>query len=138
MRLLRRRRERRYRTSAIAHDAHGLLVPIEIRPYVSTALPQVKTVPFTVKSIMSTDEFERGFRDARKGRPFDWRIGGDDIDAASDYERGRLLAHLAPLDMPLWINGSEGRSARLEQARPSVVLEHMVVALFLESAGKRV
>ena len=68
-------------------------------------LPQVKTVPFTVKSIMSTDEFERGFRDARKGRPFDWRIGGDDIDAAWDYERGRLLAHLAPLDMPLWING---------------------------------
>ena len=68
-------------------------------------LPQVKTGPFTVKSIMGTDEFERGFGDARKGRPFDWRIGGDDIDAAWDYERGRLLAHLAPLDMPLWING---------------------------------
>ena len=66
-------------------------------------LPQLKTVPF--KSIMSTDEFERGFRDARKGGPFDWRIGGDDIDAAWDYERGRLLAHLVPLDMPLWING---------------------------------
>jgi hypothetical protein len=32
-------------------------------------LPQLKTVPF--KSIMSTDEFERGFRDARKGGPFD-------------------------------------------------------------------
>jgi hypothetical protein len=59
-------------------------------------LKQVETVPVTVKSIMSTHEFERGFRDARKGRPFDWRIGGDDTNAAWDYERGRLLACQAP------------------------------------------
>jgi hypothetical protein len=70
-----------------------------------TKQEQVETRPVTVQSIMKTDEFERGFRDARKGKPFDWRIGGDDIDAAWDYERGRLLAYLAPLDMPLRING---------------------------------
>ena len=37
MRLL-RRREHGDRTSAIAHAAHWLLVPIEIRPHVGTAL----------------------------------------------------------------------------------------------------
>jgi hypothetical protein len=49
-------------------------------------------------------EFARGFKDARAGIPFDWRIGGDDIDAAWDYERGRHFAFIAPLDMPLHIN----------------------------------
>jgi hypothetical protein len=66
-------------------------------------LQQVETVPVTVKRIMSTREFARGFSDVRKGRPLDWRIGGDDTNAAWGYERGRLLAFIAPLDWPLWI-----------------------------------
>ena len=48
---------------------------------------------------MRSVDFERGFDDARKGIPFDWRIND------WDYERGRQLAHIAPLDMPLWIGG---------------------------------
>jgi hypothetical protein len=67
-------------------------------------MTQVKTVPITVKRIMSTREFARGFGDARKGVPFDWRIGTEN-GGEWGYERGRLLAHIAPLDMPLWING---------------------------------
>ena len=44
---------------------------------------------------MASSEFRLGFQEARNGIPFDWRNG------AWEYERGRLFAHLAPLNMPL-------------------------------------
>lgn len=62
-------------------------------------MKQVRTVRTTIAAIMRTPAFRRGFEDARAGGAFDWRI--DDWD----YERGRLFAHIAPLDMPLWIGG---------------------------------
>jgi hypothetical protein len=63
-----------------------------------TEVEQVKTVRCTTEDIMNDPDFWRGFEDARKGRSFDWRI-----DEWS-YERGRLFAYIAPLDMPLWID----------------------------------
>ena len=44
---------------------------------------------------MRSPEFKHGFQDARNGIPFDWR------NIHWDYERGRLFAYVAPLDMPL-------------------------------------
>jgi hypothetical protein len=60
---------------------------------------QVRTNRTTFASIMASPEFARGLDDARNGVAFDWRI---DTWA---YERGRLFGHIAPLDMPLRING---------------------------------
>jgi hypothetical protein len=48
---------------------------------------------------MRSPAFERGFEDARRGVAFDWRV--DDWQ----YERGRLLAHLAPRDLALFLDG---------------------------------
>jgi hypothetical protein len=53
--------------------------------------------------IMGSPDFTRGFEDARNGVPFDWRIGSGDVDGAWAYERGRLLGHIAPLNLPLRI-----------------------------------
>jgi hypothetical protein len=58
---------------------------------------QIPTIATTTEEIMRSPAFERGFDDVRNGVPFDWRI--DDWA----YERGRLLARIAPLTMPLWI-----------------------------------
>jgi hypothetical protein len=69
---------------------------------------QVFTVGATITEIMSTEEFARGFEDARAGKPFDWAVGlkhGSQTNGAWDYERGRLFAHIAPLTMPLRIKG---------------------------------
>jgi len=68
---------------------------------------QVPTVLVSIRSIMESREFARGFEDARRGIPFDWRIGADatDANASWHYERGRLFAHIAPLNMPLRISG---------------------------------
>jgi hypothetical protein len=63
---------------------------------------QVPTKPVSTARIMGTPEFARGFEDARMGVPFDWRFGPN-TDGAWDYERGRLFAHIAPLNMPLRI-----------------------------------
>jgi hypothetical protein len=60
---------------------------------------QVPTIITTAESIMASPEFARGLDDARKGAPLDWRNGG------WNYERGRLFAHIAPLGMPLRIDG---------------------------------
>jgi hypothetical protein len=46
---------------------------------------------------MGSPWFERGLCDARAGIAFDWRID------SWEYERGRLFAHIAPLNMPLRI-----------------------------------
>jgi hypothetical protein len=71
-----------------------------------TKIPeQVWTIPVPVTVIMRSPHFERGFNDARKGLPFDWRVGGADGDDTWSYERGRLFAHIAPLNMPLRIKG---------------------------------
>jgi hypothetical protein len=69
---------------------------------------QVPTKRTTMATIMGRPEFAKGFEDARKGVPFDWRIGGDpkNTNGAWSYERGRLLAHIAPLSMPLYIGSS--------------------------------
>jgi hypothetical protein len=60
---------------------------------------QVKTRRTTVRAVMSTPEFERGFEDVRRGVPFDWR------NDEWGYERGRHFACIAPLSMPLRIAG---------------------------------
>jgi hypothetical protein len=65
---------------------------------------QICTYRTTTAAIMSLPAFKRGFEDARAGIPFDWRVGADD-GSAWGYERGRLFAHIAPLDMPLWVGG---------------------------------
>lgn len=65
---------------------------------------QVKTIGVTLAQIMGSPAFERGFNDARKGIPFDWRVGSRTNDAWN-YERGRHFAYIAPLDMPLRIGG---------------------------------
>ena len=64
---------------------------------------QVPTRRTTTARIMGSPEFARGFQDARGGAPFDWRVGSEQPNAngAWAYERGRLLAHIAPLSMPL-------------------------------------
>jgi hypothetical protein len=52
---------------------------------------------------MSNPQFTRGVKHVRTGQPFDSFVketGGDD---AWCYERGRLWARLAPVDMPLFI-----------------------------------
>jgi hypothetical protein len=64
---------------------------------------QVPTVRVPITTFMRTPEFARGFADVRAGIPLDWRVGSTDPDAAWAYERGRLLAHIAPLNMPLRI-----------------------------------
>ena len=60
---------------------------------------QVRTVSVTVEKIMRDPEFRRGVDAARRGLPFDWRVD------SWNYERGRLFAHIAPLDMPLHLGG---------------------------------
>jgi len=60
---------------------------------------QVPTKGTTTERMMASPEFARGLDDARKGVPFDWRNGD------WEYERGRLFAYIAPLDMPLRIGG---------------------------------
>src|SRR5262245_11315655 len=68
---------------------------------------QLHTARATLVSIMRTRAFRRGFDEARKGVAFDWRVGGNNTNAneAWHYERGRLFAHIAPLDMALCTNG---------------------------------
>jgi hypothetical protein len=68
---------------------------------------QVETSRTMTQRIMEHPNFERGLNDARRGQPFDWRID-DDYCA---YERGRQFANLAPINMPLRINGELNRKA---------------------------
>jgi hypothetical protein len=71
---------------------------------VSIIEEQVPTKRVSIRSIMSSPSFARGFNDVRAGVPFDWRYGaGPNARASWDYERGRLLAHIAPINMPLRI-----------------------------------
>jgi hypothetical protein len=58
---------------------------------------QVPTIRVTTAQIMSSPSFALGLSDARRGIPFDWRVN------SWEYERGRLFAFVAPLDLPLRI-----------------------------------
>ena len=56
---------------------------------------QARTHTVTLRSIVASREFARGFDEVRNNLPFnpdngDW-----------DYERGRCFGFIAPLDMPL-------------------------------------
>jgi AAA domain len=53
----------------------------------------------SLQAVIRSPEFTRGFLDARQRVAFDWRVGADDNRAWS-YERGRVFAHIAPLDRP--------------------------------------
>jgi hypothetical protein len=63
---------------------------------------QVPTYGVTIEWIMSTAAFRRGVADRRAGRPMTYR-GNDELHW--EYERGRLWASLAPVEMPLRIGG---------------------------------
>jgi hypothetical protein len=66
---------------------------------------QIRVRLTTAAAIMATPEFQLGLEHARAGTAFDWGIGGSDINRAWNFERGRLFAGIAPLDMPLRIRG---------------------------------
>jgi hypothetical protein len=68
-------------------------------------MTQIPTRRITIRVIMSSPAFKRGLDDARNGVAFDWRVGCQDGDSAWSYERGRLFGFIAPLDMPLRIDG---------------------------------
>jgi hypothetical protein len=59
------------------------------------ALTQADTFPKTIRQIVASREFARGFDEVRKGLPFD--ANNDEWD----YERGRCFGFIAPLDMRL-------------------------------------
>jgi hypothetical protein len=71
------------------------------------AFKQVPVIDVPVNVIMRSAYFERGFHEARRGEPFDWRVGDAEADSnnAWNYERGRCFAFIAPLNMPLRIKG---------------------------------
>jgi hypothetical protein len=64
---------------------------------------QVPVVRCTTASIMRSAEFRRGFDQVRAGGSpeFDWGRSHD----MWHYERGRLFACVAPVSMPLRIDG---------------------------------
>lgn len=64
---------------------------------------QASTHPVSIKTIMGNAAFRQGFNDKRVGRTprFDDDWGLHDWE----YERGRLFACLAPVALPLRING---------------------------------
>jgi hypothetical protein len=77
-------------------------------------LKQVSTEITFVWMVMQSGSFIRGFEDARRGVPFDWRVGASDSDhkdAAWNYERGRQFAFVAPISMPLLIRGRLNKTA---------------------------
>lgn len=61
---------------------------------------QVPTRNVSTYHIVRSRAFARGLDEVRKGLPFN-----PDVDCW-EYERGRCFGFIAPLDMPLWINGT--------------------------------
>jgi hypothetical protein len=61
---------------------------------------QVPTIVVTAARIVGSPEFARGLADKRNGIPFDPRID------SWEYERGRLFACIAPLNMELRIGSN--------------------------------
>jgi hypothetical protein len=68
-------------------------------PKHKTTRKQVQVSGCTAQSIMQHPHFERGLNDIRAGRPF-----ADHMNSWA-YERGRLFGAIAPLAMPLFVNG---------------------------------
>jgi hypothetical protein len=62
---------------------------------------QIPTDDCSPRAIMRHPNFQRGFIDIRAGQRFD----ADIDDGYWAYERGRQFGCLAPLDMPLFIDG---------------------------------
>jgi hypothetical protein len=60
---------------------------------------QANTRKASIKSIMRQPMFAAGLESIRNGRPFD-----PDVDHWG-YERGRLFGAIAPLSMPLRVDG---------------------------------
>jgi hypothetical protein len=54
------------------------------------AIMQVTTSTVSLKTIMKTALFNRGVKDAREGKPFNYDIGAT-INEQWAYERGRLF-----------------------------------------------
>jgi hypothetical protein len=71
-------------------------------PIAAAAGRQVPVKLVSVASVMRHPNFRRGFEDARNGRPpcFD-----EFADKGWAYERGRLFAHVAPVSIPLFVDG---------------------------------
>jgi hypothetical protein len=60
---------------------------------------QASSHTVSIRSIVASGEFARGVEEVRGNIPFD--AANDDWD----YERGRCFGFIAPLDMPLRIDG---------------------------------
>ena len=72
---------------------------------------QASTRRVTVRSIVASKEFARGFEEARLGKAFN--PNNDDWA----YERGRCFAFIAPLNMSLRIGKSlNSKAVRLAEA----------------------
>jgi len=65
----------------------------------SAARKQARTHVASTRTIVASKEFARGVEEVRKGLPFD--PNNDNWD----YERGRCFGFIAPLSMPLRIDG---------------------------------
>ena len=68
---------------------------------------QARTQAVSIRAIVASKEFARGLDEARKGLPFN--PDNDDWN----YERGRCFGFIAPLDMPLRINGRLNPKAQM-------------------------
>ena len=72
---------------------------------------QADTHDVSIYEIVTHPEFARGLAEVRAGFPFD--ADNDDWH----YERGRCFGFIAPLDMPLRINGRlNPKALRLAEA----------------------
>ena len=72
---------------------------------------QADTHAVSIYEIVTHPEFARGLEEVRAGVPFD--ADNDDWD----YERGRCFGFIAPLNMPLRINGRlNPKALRLAEA----------------------
>jgi hypothetical protein len=81
------------------------------RGQVVSRVEQADTHDVSIYEIVSSSDFARGLDEVRAGLPFD--ADNDDWD----YERGRCFGFIAPLDMPLWIDGRlNPKALRLAEA----------------------
>ena len=67
------------------------------------AMKQVRTSRTSTLAIMRRPAFDCGFEEVRAGLPA--RYDDHDDDDYWAYERGRMFGYIAPLSMPLRING---------------------------------
>jgi hypothetical protein len=65
----------------------------------SSTRKQARTHAVSTRSIVASKDFARGLEEVRAGRPFNPDNG------SWSYERGRCFGFIAPLGMPLRIDG---------------------------------